>query len=250
MEKAGTMFRPFLIFSNFVFHSYSFIWLKMNKSSLNYTRFLLLSALLVAAISCGSEKEKEEVVLESDLRLEDEELQLAEMGLQQIQSWVTFWKNSEGKFNLGDFEVDKKMAFEQLEWPEENPIDDDSPFYPYLIPNPEGKGVVDIYSYKIVFPENGGPFLNPDSEVIYFKDNGMRERLLFIGPSGGFEDAVWVTPSHLLVAGFFEEEEGVTPKLWLIDVENSSFVMFKHPLVTTNYSKDGYLKRKLNRISF
>lgn len=211
----------------------------------------LLAILLTGfLLSCSSDKETKENAEEKEMSLEEEEYQLLEIGVQQLQPWASHWRRVENGFSTSEFVLDKKLSFDQLEWPEENYIDEDSPFYPYLLPNPEGEGVVDIYSYKIVFPEQGGPFLNPDSEVIYFRNDGMRERLLFMGPSGGFEDAVWVTPNYLLVSGFFEEEEGVTPKLWLIDVENSILLSFKHPLRTTKYVKDGFLKEKLKQVDF
>lgn len=222
--------------------------MNLDRSLLFRNSFLALFVCLIA--SCSSDSEKKEGLDENESNLVEEEIQLLEIGIQQLQSWIAHWKSEESRFNPSDFTLDKKITFDQLEWPEENYINEDSPFYPYLIPNPEGHGVVDIYSYKVVYPEQGGPFLNPDSEVIYFKNDGMRERLLFIGPSGGFEDAVWVTPDHLLVSGFFEEEEGITPKLWLIDVENSRHLIFKHPLTTTKYSKDGFLKEKLKKIDF
>lgn len=250
MEKAGTMFRPFLIFTRFVFYSLSFQTKKMNLNRSFFFRVSLLGLFVCGMASCASDRNVEEEVLENEYNLEEEEIQLLEIGIQQMQSWASHWKSNESAFSPSDFSLDKRVSVDQLEWPEENYIDESSPFYPYLIPNPEGRGVVDIYSYKIVFPEQGGPFLNPDSEVIYFRNDGMRERLLFMGPSGGFEDAVWVTPEYLLVSGFFEEEEGITPKLWLIDVKNSVQYIFKHPLVTTNYSKDGFLKKKLSKIDF
>lgn len=222
----------------------------MNNKHSHFLRISFLGLLVGFMFSCSFEKEKEQEIIEEDYDLEEEEMQLLEIGIQQLQPWVSHWKSKEGSFSPSDFTLDKKLSFDQLEWPEENYIDENSPFFPYLLPHPEGDGVVDIYSYKIVFPEQGGPFLNPDSEVIYFKNDGMRERLLFIGPSGAFEDAVWVTPNYLLVSGFFEEEQGITPKLWLIDVENSEHLIFKHPIYTTNYSKDGFLKSKLKKIDF
>ncbi len=212
-------------------------------------RFYLLG-ILVFFIACSSETEKKEDAEEPELSVTEEEMQLLEVGLHQLQSWREFWRSHESSFGTTDFVLERTDNFEQLEWPEENYIVSGSPFHPYLLPNPEGKGVVDIYSYKIVYPENGGPFLNPDSEVIYFKENGMRERLLFMGPSGIFEDAVWVSSDHLLVAGFFEAEAGITPKIWLIDTEDYKLSVFKNSVFTTKYPKEGYLRKKLNTLNF
>ncbi|WP_304518262.1 bifunctional isocitrate dehydrogenase kinase/phosphatase [Cecembia rubra] len=162
--------------------------------------------------SCASDRSSQESV--SDIQNGEilEEQILVENGLQQIKQWSDYWKEKSPTFNPAAFTLERKETFEELEWPEENPIVSGNPFYPYLLPNPEGKGVVDIYSYKVFVPAEGKPGFQPDSEVIFFKENGMRERLLFIGPSGGFEEAVWVSPDKLLVAGYCEEEEGVSPK--------------------------------------
>lgn len=200
--------------------------------------------------SCASEKSSQETL--SDVQ-EDELLEeriLIESGLQQMKAWSNYWKEKNPDFNLSAFSFERRENFEELEWPEENPIVPGNPFYPYLLQNPDGKGVVDIYSYKVFVPAEGKPGFQPDSEVIFFKENGMRERLLFMGPSGSFEEAVWVSPDKLLVAGYFEEEEGISPKLWLIDVESNHYSIFKHPLITTNLDKQGYLIMKLSNLDF
>lgn len=220
--------------------------MKMTKPSPIYAVLFLI--LLIW--SCASEKSSQETVSEVH---EDELLEeqiLIESGLQQIKTWSTYWKEKNPDFNLSAFTLERRETFEELEWPEENPIVPGNPFYPYLLPNPEGKGVVDIYSYKVFVPAEGKPGFQPDSEVIFFKENGMRERLLFMGPSGGFEEAVWVSPDKLLVAGYFEEEEGISPKLWLIDVEKKQYSIFKHPIITTKFEKQGYLISKLRNIDF
>lgn len=201
-------------------------------------------------MSCSSENKTSEIVSESGSSTVDEELVLLELGVQQLKDWVSHWKGEASTFNPSLFSLDRVESFEELEWPEENPIDANSPLHPYQLQHPEGEGIVDIYSYKVFLPAQGKPGFNPDSEAIYYKKNGLRERLLFIGPSGGFEDAVWVSPDHLLIAGFFEEEQGTTPKIWLINTQLKQYSIFKHPLYTTNYAKDGYLRKKLSNIEF
>jgi hypothetical protein len=213
------------------------------------SRFLIGYLILLG--SCTSQNEKKEETAENNTISKEEEYgQLLASGLQQLGGWTQHWKAEEPAFDLAAFEMSREIPYEVLEWPEENFIQQDHPLYKYLVPNPEGLGVVDIYSYKVVRPEEAEVSFNPDSEVIYFKSNGMRERLMFMGPSGGFEEAVWVSPEHLLVAGFFEEEGGITPKIWLIIPEESKYLTFKNPLHTTDYSKTGYLTKKLQNIEF
>jgi hypothetical protein len=201
--------------------------------------------------SCTFKKEKtEEIVEENPISKEEELNQLLASGLQQLTNWTRHWKTLEPDFNISGFQMSREIPYETLEWPEENFIQEGHPLYKYLIPNPEGHGVVDIYSYKVVRPEEAKVSFSPDSEVIYFKSNGMRERLMFMGPSGGFEEALWVSPDHLMVAGFFEEENGITPKIWIIIPNEHKYLTFKHSLHTTNYPKTGYLTKKLQNIDF
>jgi hypothetical protein len=201
--------------------------------------------------SCTFQKEKsEETDEETSVSKEEEYNQLLASGLQQLNNWTNYWKSQEPTFDVSGFEMSREIPYEALEWPEENFIQKDHPLHRYLVSNPEGQGEVDIYSYKVVMPEEAQVSFNPDSEVIYFKANGMRERLMFMGPSGGFEEAIWVSPNHLMVAGFFEEEGGITPKIWIIIPEEHRYLTFKHPLYTNNYSKTGYLVKKLQNIDF
>jgi hypothetical protein len=211
----------------------------------------LLSFLLMVAASCSSYNEKSEEKVESEvLTVAEKELELVKTGLQQIPSWVSYWKGIEPEFNPDDFSFARGFTYEKLEWPEENHIVPGSDFYPYLVYHPEKEGVVDLYSYKVAYNENGKPYFNPDSEVIYFKNDGMRERLMFIGPSGAFEEAVWVSSEHLLVAGNFEEEGGVRPMLWLIFPKENRYLNFESSILSKHYTTEEYLKKKLNKIDF
>jgi hypothetical protein len=217
------------------------------KFSFSYN-FVLVLILLT---SCFQNKNKEEKIdFESSNPEAGELINYVGNGLNKLKPWVSHWQKSSSTFNPQDFKMSRTLSFDSLEYPEEVPYSQNSVFYNNLIRNPQNKGVVDIYGYKIVIPENDIPYFNADSEVAYFKNDGMRERLLFIGPSGGFEDAVWVSDVFLLVAGFFEEEEGVSPKLWLINTETKTYFEFKHDLVIPNYVKESYLREKFKVAQF
>lgn len=199
--------------------------------------------------ACTFQKEKTEDVSEViPLSKAEEMAQLFASGLQQMPAWQSHWKSVNRAFDPSSFEISKQLEFEDLEWPEENFIQPGNPFYPYLIPHPDGLGVVDIYSYKVIIPEEGGTGLNPDSEVIFFRSNGMRQRLLFIGPSGGFQEAVWVSSDYLMVSGFFEYENGVAPMIWLVNVSDRSYVEYSSTIRVEQYPKSKFLKEKLKNI--
>jgi hypothetical protein len=213
--------------------------------------FLAILLFCLLFTSCFQSKNKEEEVLEeADSKKDDEYNGLAVQGLSKIPSWVNHWKGVAPSFDPNKFKKTRVLNFELLEYPEEVPYQSSSVFYTNLLAHPGGKGVVDIYGYKIVLPESNTPYFNADSEVAYYRTDGMRERLLFMGPSGGFEEAIWVSEDYLMVVGFFEEENGVSPKMWLIHTEKRVYIVFDHPLYVPEYGKESYLREKFNKVNF
>ncbi|MCH7414208.1 bifunctional isocitrate dehydrogenase kinase/phosphatase [Belliella sp. R4-6] len=210
----------------------------------------LILIALISIFSCSSKNDENEVSKEgkpySGL---DEETQLLGMGFQKLSEWSRHWKSVDSDFELGTFKFSRKDTIESIERPEELYITQGSPFYPYLKKQPDGQGVVDIYSYKIVFPEEGNPYFNPDSEVTYFRTDGMRERLLFMGPSGAFEDMVWLTSDILLVVGHFEDENGVSPKAWLIYPKDGIVTQYDSPISSKEYKRESFLLKRFTGVS-
>lgn len=217
--------------------------------SKNISKVFIFLLLLGSFGACTSEKSSEENVTDmNSIPAAEEEKQLIEIGIQQLSSWSSHWKSNAPDFNSQSFIYSRTDSLEQIERPEEIHIVKDSPFFPYLKEHPEGEGVVDIYSYKVVFPEEGTPYFNPDAEVTYFKSDGMRERLLFMGPSGVFEDAVWLTSDALLVVGHFESEKGVSPKAWIIYPKRGQVSQYDNPLHTKSYIRESFLTKRFSRL--
>mgnify|MGYP006181590611 CR=1 FL=1 len=211
--------------------------------------FLVLFS-LISILSCSSKNDGDDVSKEEKTHAGmDEEAQLLEVGFQKLSTWSRHWKSVDSDFNLSAFEFSRKDTIEGIERPEELHITQGSPFYPHLKKQPDGKGVVDIYSYKIVFPEEGSPYFNPDSEVTYFRADGMRERLLFMGPSGAFEDMVWLTSDILLVVGHFEDENGVSPKAWLIYPKDGIVTQYDNSLQSKEYKRESFLLKRFTGVS-
>ncbi len=213
----------------------------MISSKLRTLTLLLFS---IGIYACGNNSDQVEEIVDTEVTQELEEVQLLEIGFQQLSDWAAHWKTQESGFSLTSFELSRTDSIDRIERPEENFITQGNPFYPYLLQNPEGKGEVDIYSYKIVYPEQGRPYFNPDSEVTYFRSDGMRERLLFIGPSGAFEDGMWLSADALLVVGHFEDEEGVSPKAWIIYPESGMVSQYDNPLSSKTYSRESFLTKR------
>src|SRR5690606_582078 len=140
--------------------------------------------------------------------------------------------------------------YEVVEWPEENLLSEENPLKEYQLTNPGSNGVVDFYNYKIVVDGDKQVNFNPDSEVVYYKSNGMRERLLFIGPSGVFEDASWINDNHLLVSGHLQKENGFVPIIWLVYPDSNKYAVYESRFSTRDYSPESYLKEKLENLRF
>lgn len=176
---------------------------------------------------------------------------LLERGLRILQPWSSHWANSGMSGGQFSFRQIADMKLELLERPEVNPIKEgEHPLADFQLHHPGDMGTVDIYHYKLHMDESLRVSFEPDAEVIFYRENGMRERLLFIGPSGLFEDAVWIDEIHLLVVGYFENEAGFSPMAWLLNIEDSSYLLYESEFVVSNYDRFGYLKSKLSALNF
>lgn len=211
-----------------------------------YLKLLMVWLCLLSA--CATETQEEEVAEETSVS--PSHMQIMQMGIQKLPQWVDHWEMQGRDFSKTAFTFEQEYQYEPLELPEENSMEGSYPLKKYQFSNPEEKGTVDIYDYKLEIDPDGKVGLNPDGEVSYFRSNGMKERLLFMGPAGVFEDAVWITGEHLLVAGHFQEDETFTPKLWLVMPEKNVYMQYENPFSTTDYKSESYLKKKLTTISF
>lgn len=171
------------------------------------------------------------------------------LGLAQKSAWQKHWNALVGGFDAANFEMVVTDSIDAMEMPEKNPILPEDPLFPYQYPHPENNGTIDIYSYKVEAQEGlDQPFLNPDSEVIWYRADGMKERLLFMGPSGVFEEGMWLNSSEFIVFGFFQEEDGFRPMIWVINIDNHTFTQFKMKQVVKEYQQESYLDTKLKTV--
>nr|MBI1230943.1 bifunctional isocitrate dehydrogenase kinase/phosphatase [Cytophagales bacterium] len=206
--------------------------------------------LLAFMMSCsGSVKEEESVV--SDAHGEVTYETLFVKGMMQLDAWTSYWEALGMNDKLSAFEQQEKIGLESHERPEVNPLEESGhPLRVFQIDHPSGLGTVDIYHYKLYVDDEDAVSFQPDSEVTFYRENGMRERLLFMGPSGMFEDAVWIDNTHLIVVGYFEHEDGFSPMVWIVDIKNSEYQLFESDLVISDLDRHGYLKRKLSGLEF
>ncbi|WP_209331690.1 hypothetical protein [Lunatimonas salinarum] len=204
----------------------------------------VLGCMLIVACGCGrSESEKQADVPEVDELVERQ--QLLEIGVGMLSEWITHWGSQGFVGDAASFTKVQTIALDHLERPEVNPLaGTESNLESFQLSNPEGFGVIDIYDYKVRIDDGGEVLYEPDAEVTYYKANGMRERLLFIGPSGLFEDAVWINGQTLLVAGYFEGDQGFSPMLWLVSIDKGSYEVYESSFVAPSYARHAYLEEK------
>lgn len=221
----------------------------MKYSSLLYLGIFFMFSMIWACGSGSSVDQEQVSEPTSELtKIEALRVQLSQ-ALAQKNSWKSHWTSSLGNFDESDFQFVSTDSIDPMEMPESNPIKEGDPLFPYQFPHPEGNGTIDIYSYKVEAQETlDQPFLNPDSEVVWYRKDGMKERLLFMGPSGMFEDGVWLSPAEFLVFGFFQEEDGFRPMAWVVDVENDLITQFKLQTLTKDYKSESYLNAKLKSV--
>lgn len=216
-----------------------------------YYHLVWLGAFLFLIACESSDSSKNETVIEANPDTEKltEMRNQINLGLAQKSSWQKHWAEKLGNFDAESFEFVFTDSIDPMEMPEKNPILTGDPLFPYQLPHPEGNGTMDIYSYKVEAQEGlDQPFLNPDSEVIWYRADGMKERLLFMGPSGMFEDGMWLNATEFLVLGFFQEESGFRPMVWIIDLETHRFTQFKMNQIVKEYLQESYLDLKLKSV--
>lgn len=211
----------------------------------------LMSAGMMTLFSCESSETKNENV--AVVSTSEEEMSkyiaLLDVAFSQNTPWTSHWSSKIGTFESSDFSLILTDSIDPMEMPEKNPILENDPLYPYQLRHPAGNGTMDIYSYKVEASENiDQPFLNPDSEVIWYREDGMKERLLFMGPSGMFEEGMWLNENEFLVMGYFQEEAGFRPMVWLIDVENHILRQFRLEKTSADYVPESYINQKIKLV--
>ncbi|RAI84981.1 hypothetical protein [Algoriphagus yeomjeoni] len=224
----------------------------MRSPKFTLTYFAILSIAFLSLMACESNEKQINEGIENSTAAEEEisrNRALIDVALAQNKNWYTHWSSDLGEFDASQFELMMTDSIDPMEMPERNPILKGDPLFPYQIPHPTGNGTIDIYSYKVEAQEAvGEPFLNPDSEVVWYREDGMKERLLFMGPSGMFEDGMWLNAEEFLVFGYFQEEAGYRPMAWIINVESHKLRQFQFAKVSQTYESHSYINKKIKQI--
>jgi len=239
-----------LTFTGAVAAIYNLMNMKVFK--LNFSLFLLVILVLSIGIGCNSNSSDEadvNVSLKADGEVELGMMTQLDLVLNQKKDWYKHWSNVIGSFDASNFKMVLTDSIDSQEMPEKNPILENDPLFPYQFVHPASNGTIDIYSYKIEAQDAiDTPFLNPDSEVIWYRADGMKERLLFMGPSGMFEEGKWISENEFVVLGYFQEESGFRPMAWFIDVNKYRIWQFNLSTTVTFYDQNSYLNQKIKQV--
>ncbi|WP_192349482.1 hypothetical protein [Algoriphagus sp. Y33] len=224
----------------------------MRSPKITFVYLAIFGLAFLSFFACDSKNEQADVSADN-FSVDEEELERnrsqIDVALAQNELWHSHWENEIGMFEASQFQLTMTDSIDPMEMPEKNPILKGDPLFPYQFPHPSGDGTMDIYSYKVEAHESiDSPFLNPDSEVVWYRQDGMRERLLFMGPSGMFEDGMWLNESEFLVLGYFQGMNGFRPMVWLINVETHILKQFQLEKASESYVPQSYISNKIKQL--
>ncbi|PZX50910.1 hypothetical protein [Algoriphagus chordae] len=224
----------------------------MRRSKRTFSYLTITGIAFLSFFACEN-KEKQVNERIENVSVDEEEINRnraqIDLAFAQNKKWHSHWSTELGRFDASQFDFMMTDTIDPMEMPEKNPILKGDPLYPYQFPHPTGNGTMDIYSYKVEAQDAiDRPFLNPDAEVVWYRQDGMKERLLMMGPSGLFEDGLWLNENEFMVFGFFQDLTGYRPMVWLINVDTHILKQFQMDKASESYEPQSYINTKIKQI--
>ncbi|CAN5439112.1 hypothetical protein BH23BAC1_BH23BAC1_15740 [soil metagenome] len=185
---------------------------------------------------------------------EKKAISVEEALLSDLSAWTEHWAYFVSDFSIEKFEKGEENELQDLSSdliPEMKP---GPVFQEKMIVSPGKSRYIDLYSYKMIIFSKEGELIgsiNPDAEaVIIDPRQEIRNRILFMGPAGGIEDATWLSDEEILISGFSVDESGhSSPMLWHINLNNKTMNAFYYP-VSTDYNSKAYLQKVFPQVKF
>lgn len=154
---------------------------------------------------------------------------------QRLPQWLAYKKQQNDSFSVSNFEF---VAEDTLSLMPGEKVDSTAKgknwqqylqkYSPYLSFSPDSSYAIDLFSYNILLEKDSHGDLkaltgDPDMQasLVNLKDK-TRQRLLFVGPSSGFDDAVWTSPKTLYIVGKTKQDNDSTqiPVIWEYHLDN------------------------------
>lgn len=172
----------------------------------------------------------------------------------ELSDWMEHWSIYFPDFSIEKFQKGEEGELQDLYSDLIPELIPGPLFQEKLIYSPDGSRYLDLYSYKLIISSKEGELIggiNPDAEaVIIDPEKETRNRVLFMGPAGGIEDAAWLSNEEFLITGFGEIESGkISPLFWHINLNNKSITSHEYP-ATTQYEQKAYLQKKFPGVKF
>jgi hypothetical protein len=219
---------------------------------MKYLLYTCLATLLIA-VSCKDNAQKEQQAPETPQ--EDSVIEALDtlLSAETVQSFSTtgfsdYAKKKATGFNWNKFRMTSSWQEDSML---ESPFTPEKGFYtnygPFLKYAPDSSHFIDLDSYNIDIKKDAkgrftGNEIGPDYEVslVDVKD-GIKTRLVFLGPGGSIEDAVWLDNQTLALMGVQENEKGgKTPTLWRFHLPTKTFYLYEIPDTTIAGPLMGY----------
>ena len=163
-------------------------------------------------------------------------------------------KNAPG-FDWGRFNMTTSWTDDTLLTSSFNPGENFySNYGPLLIYSPDSSMFIDLYSYTVDLKRDNtgklkGGALGPDTEVSLVKPaTGEKTRILFFGPNGSAEDALWLNNEEVVIMGVHDYNDDSTGKktaVWRFNIPTKTTFLYELPNDTATAEKVmGYWRKE------
>lgn len=221
---------------------------------MKYLIYTCLATLLIA-VSCKENAKKEPQAPEAPQ--EDSVIETLDtlLSAETVQSFSTTGFSDYAKKKASGFDWNKFRMTSS--WQDDSllvsPFQPEKDFYtnygPFLKYSPDSSRFIDLDSYNIDIKKDAtghfiGNGIGPDYEVSLVDVEGRtKTRLVFMGPGGSIEDAVWLDNHTLMLMGVQENEKGEkTATLWRYHLPTKTFFLYEIPDTTIAGPLMGYWK--------
>lgn len=242
----------------------------------HFFAYLLCGAALVAAASCNNEPATSPTASSapdeanttqtvvavppqqaSDNAITVKALTIIDQIMGEMRSWVDFYQSKNTAFDIGNMVYTATQAT-QLQ-PKTAVMDKDftDKYGKWLVASPNGKRLLDLYSYHLVMERNAkGKWecrgLNNDSEVaIIDPAAAKRTRLLFMGTGTVIDNGFWLDDDNVVVVGISEHNQHGKPNpvLWQINLANGQIDQFDYIDDLKIATLDAYLQQRFKGLA-
>jgi hypothetical protein len=217
-------------------------------------KIYLITGILFIISSCDQPSSVNKEIPKENSSPEFKSLTVEEALSDDLFAWKEHWSDY-----IDDFSINKFIKGEESELQ-----DLSSDLIPELIPgqvfqekiiiSPDGSRYLDLYSYKLIISHKEGKFIgaiNPDTEAVVIDPHKeTRNRVLFMGPAGGIEDAAWLSNEEIIITGFGENESGkISPMFWQINLVDMTITSYEYP-AAIQYEHKAYLQKIFPDVKF